>query len=212
MREMASNQAPGGTGDDRALDLLITGGTVVDGTGAPRYDAAVGVMRRWAGASATLALYRDAAAIEDAIGRAKRVLDARGRVVAPGFIDLHSHSGLVLLQNPLHDAKVAQGVTSEVIGVDGLSYAPVRLAAHMRELVEMNAGLDGDPDIEFDWASVEQYLERFDAGVGVNVAFLVGNSALRLATTGWADVAPRDSDIADMRSMLREAMEEGAYG
>jgi N-acyl-D-amino-acid deacylase len=212
MRGMASNQAPGGPGDDRALDLLITGGTVVDGTGAARFEAAVGVTRRWAGASATLVLYRDEAAVEDAIGRSKRLLDARGKVVAPGFIDLHSHSGLVLLANPLHEAKVAQGVTSEVIGVDGLSYAPIRLAAHMRELVEMNAGLDGHPEIEFDWASVEQYLERFDAGISVNVAFLVGNSALRLATTGWSDVEPRQADVVEMRAMLREAMEEGAYG
>jgi N-acyl-D-amino-acid deacylase len=212
MRGMGSNEAREAPGDDRPLDLLITGGTVVDGTGAPRYEAAVGVTRRWSGASATLVLYRDAAAIDDAIGRSKRLLDARGKVVAPGFIDLHSHSGLILLANPLHEAKVAQGVTSEVIGVDGLSYAPIRLAAHMRELVEMNAGLDGHPEIEFDWASVGDYLDRFDTGISVNVAFLVGNSALRLATTGWSDVEPRDADVIEMRSMLREAMEEGAYG
>jgi N-acyl-D-amino-acid deacylase len=198
--------------DERHYELLITGGTVVDGTGAARFEAAVGVTRRWGGASATLVVLRDADAIEDAIGRAGRLLDAKGKVVAPGFIDLHSHSGLVLLANPLHEAKVAQGVTTEVVGVDGLSYAPIRLAAHMRELVEMNAGLDGSPEIEFDWASVEQYLERFDSGVGVNVAFLVGNSALRLATTGWSNIEPKPAEIAEMRSMLREAMEEGAYG
>jgi N-acyl-D-amino-acid deacylase len=198
--------------DERDYELLITGGTVVDGTGEPRFEAAVGVTRRWGGASATLALLREQPAIDDAVGRSRRVLDARGKVVAPGFIDLHSHSGLVLLANPVHEAKVAQGVTTEVVGVDGLSYAPIRLAAQMRELVEMNAGLDGHPEIEFDWASVEQYLERFDAGAGVNVAFLVGNSALRLATTGWANIEPRERDLAEMRSMLREAMEEGAYG
>ena len=212
MHRMASNSTPPGGGDDRSLELLITGGTVVDGTGGPRYEAAVGVTRRWAGASATLVLYRDEAGIEDAIGRSKRLLDARGKVVAPGFIDLHSHSGLVLLSNPLHEAKAGQGVTTEVIGVDGLSYAPIRLAAHMRELVEMNAGLDGHPDIEFDWASVTDYLDRFDAGVSVNVAFLVGNSALRLATTGWSNVEPREADVVEMRSMLREAMEDGAFG
>jgi N-acyl-D-amino-acid deacylase len=199
-------------GDQRHYELLIRDGTVVDGTGETGYVAAVGVTRRWAGASATIVVLRDAAAIEDAIGRSDRVVDARGKVVAPGFIDLHSHSGLVLLANPLHEPKVAQGVTTEVVGVDGLSYAPIRLAAQMAELVEMNAGLDGHPDIEFDWASVEQYLDRFDAGVGVNVAFLVGNSALRLATTGWDDVEPRTTDVTDMRAMLREAMEEGAYG
>jgi N-acyl-D-amino-acid deacylase len=199
-------------GDQRHYELLIRDGTVVDGTGETGYVAAVGVTRRWAGASATIVVLRDAAAIEDAIGRSDRVVDARGKVVAPGFIDLHSHSGLVLLANPLHEPKVAQGVTTEVVGVDGLSYAPIRLAAQMAELVEMNSGLDGHPDIEFDWASVEQYLDRFDAGVGVNVAFLVGNSALRLATTGWDDVEPRTTDVTDMRAMLREAMEEGAYG
>jgi N-acyl-D-amino-acid deacylase len=199
-------------GDQRHYELLIRDGTVVDGTGETGYVAAVGVTRRWAGASATIVVLRDAAAIEDAIGRSDRVVDARGKVVAPGFIDLHSHSGLVLLANPLHEPKVAQGVTTEVVGVDGLSYAPIRLAAQMAELVEMNSGLDGHPDIEFDWASVEQYLDRFDAGVGVNVAFLVGNSALRLATTGWDNVEPRTTDVTDMRAMLREAMEEGAYG
>jgi N-acyl-D-amino-acid deacylase len=170
------------------------------------------VTRRWAGGSATIAVLRDAAAIEDAIGRAGRLVDVRGKVVAPGFIDLHSHSGLVLLAEPRHEPKVRQGVTTEVVGVDGLSYAPIRLAAHMRELVEMNAGLDGSPDLEFDWASVSGYLDRFDAGVAVNVAFLVGNSALRLATTGWDQRDPNAAEAADMRELLREAMEEGAYG
>src|SRR5690242_12531649 len=102
-------------GDQRHYELLIRDGTVVDGTGETGYVAAVGVTRRWAGASATIVVLRDAAAIEDAIGRSDRVVDARGKVVAPGFIDLHSHSGLVLLANPLHEPKVAQGVTTEVV-------------------------------------------------------------------------------------------------
>lgn len=198
--------------DERTYELLIRGARIVDGTGGPAFDGAVGVTRRWGGASATIVLLRDEAAVNDAVGRTQRILDAEGKVVAPGFIDLHSHSGLLLLANPRHEPKVRQGVTTEVIGVDGLSYAPIRLAAHMRELVEMNAGLDGSPDIEFDWASVSGYLEKFDAGVAVNVAFLVGNSALRLATTGWSERDPNAAQLADMRDMLREAMEEGAYG
>ena len=213
MRGMASNEGRAGSGDDRALDLLITGGIVVDGTGAPRYEAAVGVTRRWAGASATVVLYRDAAAIEDAIGRSQRLLDARGKVVAPGFIDLHSHSGLVLLANPLHEAKVAQGVTSEVIGVDGLSYAPIRLAAHMRELVEMNAGLDGAPG------------DRVRLGVGRATTWS-GSTPGSASTSRSSSATPRSGSrrragptssrarptSSEMRSMLREAMEEGAYG
>jgi len=140
------------------------------------------------------------------------VIDASDRIVAPGFIDLHSHSGLWLLAEPRHEAKVRQGVTTEVIGVDGLSYAPILEPDRLAELVEMNAGLDGHPDIAFDWDTTATYLARFDGRVGVNVAFVVGNSALRLSTVGWDDREPTAAELGSMRSILREAMEEGAYG
>jgi N-acyl-D-amino-acid deacylase len=194
------------------FELLIDRGTIVDGTGAPAFSGAVGISRETAGASARLTILRDPTAIEDAIGRADRLIDARDRVVAPGFIDLHSHSGLMILAEPRHEPKVRQGVTTEVVGVDGLSYAPIRSRERLDELVEMNAGLDGLPDLDLDWDSVETYLDRFDQGMGLNVAFLVGNSALRLATTGWADREPSAGELASMRSMLVEAMEQGAYG
>ena len=194
------------------FELLIDRGSIVDGTGEPAFSGALGIGRDEAGASARLTVLREPGAIEDAIGRADRVIDARGRVVAPGFIDLHSHSGLMILAEPRHEPKVRQGVTTEVVGVDGLSYAPMPSSDRMAELVEMNGGLDGLPDLDFDWDSVEAYLDRFDRGTGVNVAFLVGNSALRLATTGWEDREPSSGEMASMRSMLVEAMEQGAYG
>jgi N-acyl-D-amino-acid deacylase len=200
------------TTDDRRYELLILGGTVVDGTGAPGFAAAVGVTREAVGASARIVVLRDAAAIEAAIGRAARIVHAKGKVVAPGFIDLHSHSGLMILAEPRHEPKVRQGVTTEVVGVDGLSYAPMTSPEHLAELVEMNAGLDGHPDIAFDWDSVESYLDRFDRGLGVNVAFLIGNSALRLAAIGWDAREATTADEATMRSMLVEGMEQGAYG
>lgn len=197
----------------RNLDLLILDGTIVDGTGAPGYRAAVGVTRGAAGETARLAILRDGEAIEDAIGRTARLVHADGRVVAPGFIDLHSHSGLVLLAERRHEPKVRQGVTTEVIGVDGLSYAPIDDRERLAELVEMNAGLDGRPrSLDYDWDSVPSYLDLFDEGVGVNVALLVGNSALRLNTTGWDERDPTSAELASMRDMLREAMEAGAYG
>jgi len=195
----------------RPLDLLIAGGTIVDGTGTPQFAGAVGV-ERLDGAEATLVVLRDAAEIAAATEAAERVIDATGRIVAPGFIDLHSHSGLMILANPVHEPKVRQGVTTEVVGVDGLSYAPIRDRATLAELVEMNAGLDGQPDLDYDWDSVESYLRRFDGGVGPNIAFLVGNSALRLATTGWDEVEADEAAVRSMRSMLAEAMEEGAFG
>ena len=193
-------------------ELLIDRGTIVDGTGAPGFSGAVGVTRDQPGGSAQIDVLRDRDAIDDAVGRADRVVDARDRVVAPGFIDLHSHSGLVILAEPRHEPKVRQGVTTEVVGVDGLSYAPMTSPDHLAELVEMNGGLDGLPDIAFDWGSVESYLDRFDAGMGLNVAFLVGNSALRLGAVGWDEREATATEQSTMRSMLVEAMEEGAYG
>ena len=196
----------------RRYELLILDGAVVDGTGAPRFAAAIGVTREHRGASARIAVLREAAAIEDAIGRADRLIHADGKVVAPGFIDLHSHSGLMILADPRHEPKVRQGVTTEIVGIDGLSYAPMSSLEHLAELVEMNAGLDGDPAITFDWDSVGSYLDRFDAGMGVNIGFLVGNSALRLAAIGWQEHEASPADEASMRSMLVESMEQGAYG
>lgn len=188
--------------DRRPLDIRLAGGTLVDGTGAPgaREDLGIRVGRLVRGAS----LDRLPAA---------RTIDVTGRVVAPGFIDLHSHSGLTILSEPFHEPKVRQGVTTEVIGVDGNSYAPFPVAADLAAFVELNAGLDGHPPGgQADWDTVTAYLDRFDGRVSVNVAFLVGNSALRIAAVGW-DERPADGRaMATMRSMLREGMEAGAFG
>ena len=195
----------------RPLNLLIAGGTVVDGTGAPGFSAAVGI-ESVDGAEPTLVVLRDPAAVAAAAESAHHLVDATHKVVAPGFIDLHSHSGLMILANPVHEPKVRQGVTTEVIGVDGLSYAPINDPERLAELVEMNAGLDGHPDIAYDWDSVESYLRRFDGRVGPNIAFVVGNSALRLSAIGWDEVEADERAIRSMRSMLAEAMQEGAFG
>jgi len=116
---------PMSEGAGRRFDLLIDGGTIVDGTGAPGFAGAVGVSREIAGGTARLTVLRDPDAVQDARALAHRRIDASGKVVAPGFIDLHSHSGLMIFADPLHEPKVRQGVTTEVIGVDGLAYAPI---------------------------------------------------------------------------------------
>ena len=110
-----------------SVDILITGGSIVDGTGGPRRPGAVAVdgdrIRMLdAGAKAPLA---------------GRTIDASGMVVAPGFIDLHSHGGLVILADPRHEPKVQQGVTTELVGVDGLSYAPFASQATSTTSVEI---------------------------------------------------------------------------
>jgi len=185
------------------FDLLIENGTVVDGSGGPRYEAAIGVR------DGRLQVIRDDL---DALPAGRRI-EATGLVVAPGFIDLHSHSGLMIFADPLHEPKVRQGVTTEVIGVDGLSYAPISDPADLEALVHMNSGLDGWPDIAYDWSTVESYLDRLDSlRPSVNLAYMVGNSALRIGAVSWDEVAATNAQVADMRAMLREAMEQGAIG
>src|SRR5688500_11316770 len=184
------------------FDLLIQNGTVVDGSGEPGFVGSIGVR------DGRLDVVR-----ETGESSAESRIDATRLVVAPGFIDLHSHSGLMIFADPLHEPKVRQGVTTEVIGVDGLSYAPIPDFADLEALVHMNAGLDGRPEIPYDWSTVESYLDRLDAlRASVNLAFMVGNSALRMSAMGWDEVEATEADVANMRAMLREAMEQGAIG
>jgi len=120
----------------------------------------------------------------------------------------------MVLAEPRHEPKLRQGVTTEVIGVDGNAYAPFRNHQDLLDFVELNGGLDGRPDneVKYDWDTVASYLTRFDQQTSVNIAFLVGNSPLRIAALGWDDTPADDEAIATMRSMLRESMEEGAFG
>jgi N-acyl-D-amino-acid deacylase len=184
------------------LDLLITGGQILDGSGNVGFRGAVGIE----GESVRI-LRGDVSDVQ-----ATRIIDASQKVVCPGFIDFHAHSGLMILAEPHHAPKIHQGVTTEVIGVDGNSYAPFRNQADLQRFIQLNSGLDGNPPIRADWSSVEQYLDCFDASVAVNICYLVGNSPLRIAAVGWDERPATDAEQADMRAILREAMEEGAWG
>ena len=145
-----------------------------------------------------------------------RRIDATGRVVAPGFIDLHSHGGLMILAEPRHEPKVRQGITTEIVGVDGNSFAPFPGSEDLEAFVELDSGLDGRPPIDYDWDSVGRYLERFDGTVSVNVGTLVGNSALRIAALGWDDVpadAPGDGpDARDAPRLARPGRRRALVG
>ena len=183
------------------VDILIEGGTIVDGTGAPGAAGAVAVT----GDRLRVLRGRDAEPAALAGLAAGRRIDARGLVVAPGFIDLHSHGGLTILAEPRHEPKVRQGVTTEVIGVDGNAYAPFRTQHDLDDFLTLNAGLDGRPDgVAYDWRTVADYLARYDRGVAVNIAYLVGNSALRIAAVGWDEVEATRAQLADQRALLRE--------
>src|SRR6186997_1099971 len=184
-------------------DLLISGGTVVDGTGAPGRPGTIAVV------DGRMRLLAATETLPENVGRQ---VDATGKVVAPGFIDLHSHGGLMILADGRHEPKVRQGVTTELVGVDGNGFAPFERREDLEAFVELDSGLDGRPAIDYDWTSVDSYLGRYDGTVSLNVATLVGNSQLRIAALGWDDVPADAAALARMRGVLADAMADGAFG
>ena len=184
------------------LDILITNGLVIDGTASPGFYAAVGVR------GDAVSIHRgDVSALE-----AARTIDAEGKVVCPGFIDLHSHAGLTILGAPHHDPKVRQGVTTELVGIDGISHAPFKTRDELHRYIWLDSGLNGYPPMPADWLSVADLLGKYDGAVAVNVAYILGNSPVRIWSAGWNDRPATAAEIADMRAVTREAMEEGAWG
>jgi N-acyl-D-amino-acid deacylase len=182
------------------LDVLVRGGRVIDGAGNPWFEADVGL--------------RDGRIV--AVGRtdepAARTIDASGLVVCPGFTDMHTHSDLQLLVDPAHEVKVHQGVTLDVIGQDGLTYAPVTDEALAALRVQLAAWNDDPPGFDWDWRTVGEYLDRFDRGVAINVAMLVPHGTVRLVAMGADDRPPTDSELAAMKRLLAEGLEQGAVG
>ena len=146
------------------LDLLIKDGLVIDGTGSPGYFAAVGVE-----GDTVRILRSDASTVE-----ASETIDATGKVVCPGFIDLHCHTGLTILGEPRHEPKVRQGVTTELVGIDGISHAPFKTQEELHRYIWLDAGLNGYPPLPADWLTVAEQLGKYDNKVSVNVAFILG--------------------------------------
>ena len=182
-----------------AWSVLIKGGRVVDGSGAPAVAADVAVEGD-----------RIAAVGPGLRGEAGRTIDAAGLMVAPGFIDIHSHSDLVLDTCPSAESKVRQGVTTEVVGMCGFSPGPVSPARE--ELVrDWMGGIGNKPRIT--WHSFGEYLDHVRSlGPSVNVVQFVGHGALRLATVG-ADNRPATADEqAAMQRLLAEGLDAGAFG
>lgn len=181
-----------------SFDWLIRGGTVVDGTGAPPRRADVGLQGdRVTAIEPTLA------------GEARRVVDAGGRLVTPGFIDMHAHSDFSLLAVPSAEAKVRQGVTTEVTGMCGFSPAP---APPGGGLLREWAAFLGD-HLAWDWESFGGWLDRLrGAGLSANVAPFVGHGSLRIAVMGFERRAPDTDELGRMADLLGRALDDGAFG
>ncbi|GAA3836425.1 D-aminoacylase [Sphaerisporangium flaviroseum] len=183
--------------------LVFRGATVVDGTGAASYAADV-----------TVTGGRIAEILPPGKGGSgtRRTVDADGLVLAPGFVDMHAHSDLALLSEPGHLVKVSQGVTCEVLGQDGLSYAPVDDTT-LPQLRRQIAGWNGDPDgFDWDWRSVGEYLARLDRGIAVNACYLVPQGTVRMLAMGWDARPATQAELGRQKELVAEAMAEGAVG
>jgi N-acyl-D-amino-acid deacylase len=182
------------------FDLVIKGGRILDGTGNPWYSADIAITN---GKIAEIGKIKS---------EAGRIIDASQLAVSPGFIDVHSHSDLMLIAEPEARQKIMQGVTTEVVGQDGLGEAPVRedLVDDWRRYL---SGLNGDPDIDWGWRGFGEYLDAIEgARPATNVVALVGHGNLRLVTMGMENRDPTADELAKMKEVLLESLREGAHG
>jgi N-acyl-D-amino-acid deacylase len=183
------------------FDTLISAGRVLDGSGSPWVRADVGIVGDRITAVGRLG---DQSAI--------RTIDADGLYVCPGFIDMHTHSDLQLLANPSWEVKLAQGVTLEVLGQDGLGLAPITptTADSLRQQLR---GWNGDPpEVAWDWQSMAEYLNRFDRKVAPNVAMLVPHGTVRLQVMGMQQRAATAAELGAMQQLVEQGMRDGGVG
>ena len=184
-------------------DLIIRNGHVVDGTGSPWYAGDVGVRE---GRIAAIGVLCPLSA-PDTSCPARQIIDAAGRVVAPGFIDMLGQSELTILVDPHLPSKIYQGITTEITG-EGGSVAPLDDA-----LASADRGDYAQYHITPDWRTFAQYFARLEKqGMGINLASYVGATQVRRVVLGDADVQPTAEQLAQMRALVRQAMREGAVG
>ena len=141
-----------------------------------------------------------------------KTIDAAGRYISPGFIDIHTHSDLSILINPCAESAVRQGVTTHVIGNCGLSPAPIN-DDHLFDMRQYWGSISDQPEVKWGWRAFDQYLQAIErSGTAINIASLAGHCALRISVMGLEDRLPSASELERMKELLSEAMRSGAFG
>lgn len=185
----------------RMFDVIIRNGTVIDGQKTPRYQADVGIRGDRIAAIGNLSA-----------SEAPTMLDATDMAVAPGFIDVHTHSDAVLLSTPHLVSKTMQGFTTEFLMLDGISYAPVSRDT-APSWIQYLRSLDG---LRFEqytgWETIGQYMALLHGRTAQNVATFVPYANVRTLALGFGERHPNDYQMADIRSLVAQGMEEGAAG
>jgi dihydroorotase/N-acyl-D-amino-acid deacylase len=184
------------SGSGESFDVVIVNGHIVDGTGSPWYSGQVGIRNG------------RIAAIGDLEGQPRReTIDAKGQVVAPGFIDMLGQSDLTILVDPRLPSKIYQGITTEITG-EGDSAAPLN-AAMIADFRDSYQHLGINPD----WTTFREYFARLERqGMGINLASYVGATSVRRMVLGDADVQSTPAQLETMKAIVDQAMRDGAVG
>ncbi len=182
-------------------ELILANGRIVDGCGNPWYRGDIAIQ---AGRIAEIAA--------PGTLQGRWIIDVGDHYIAPGFIDIHTHSDLTLLINRRAESAIHQGVTTHVIGNCGMSPAPLN-PAHLDDMRNSWDLLWEAPEITWQWRTFGQYLDTLQqGGLAINIAALAGHGALRLAVMGFDDRAPTPVELEVMKALLEEAMQAGAFG
>jgi dihydroorotase/N-acyl-D-amino-acid deacylase len=180
----------------RSFDLVITNGHIIDGTGSPWYSGDIGIHD---GKIAAIGNLSDSPRT--------RTVDAKGKVVAPGFIDLLGQSELTILVDPGLPSKIFQGITTEITG-EGRSIAPLNDA-----IIKADQSTYDHYHITPDWRTLRQYFDRLQKqGLGINLATFVGATQVRRMVLGDADMHPTPQQLEQMKELVRQGMRDGAIG
>ena len=178
------------------FDIVISNGKIVDGTGSPWYSGDVGIRDSRIAAIGNLSA-----------AQRKRTLDAGGKIVAPGFIDMLGQSETTILVDPRLPSKIYQGITTEITG-EGGSAAPLN-----DSLIQADRPAYAHYKVNADWRTFRQYFARLEKqGMGINLASYVGATQVRRMVLGDDDKQPTAVQLAQMRSLVRDAMRDGAMG
>ncbi len=182
--------------DSRSFDVVILHGHILDGTGSPWYSGDVGIRNGHIAAIGDLSS-----------APAKQRIDAQGKIVAPGFIDMLGQSELTILVDPRLPSKIYQGITTEITG-EGGSVAPANDAMRAADRAGY-AHLHLTPD----WQTLREYFARLEKqGMGINLATYVGATSVRRMVLGDADVQPTPAQLDQMKALVDQAMRDGAVG
>lgn len=184
------------------MNMVIKNAVIVDGSNTERYKADIGIYEN---------IITEIGNLDER--NYDKVIDANGKIVSPGFIDTHSHSDLFVLQDPTLKPKIMQGITTEILGQDGISMAPLPLE-YIKPWRKNLAGLDGDSEnINWEYRTTEGYLNEIESKrPATNICYLVPHGNIRMEAIGLTNRQPNEEEIGKMRDIVKREMEAGAIG